>query len=169
MPGAKEDKPEAEASSEEPTAKRTKTADDDGDAGEQAATEQPPAKKEAEKFILDHFLLSMPEDFFAFWDFCRERNHANPLEALVPTLGLKLVGPFEAMAGKLQKAVKEGEVKEEEFLRHWRYFFDVPEFQTVLAGVGDDKENLLHIGYFRDDPGQAPVFVASNDPNESCR
>ena len=30
------------------------------------------------------------------------------------------------------------------------------------------KETDFHIGYFRDDPKEMPVFVASNDPAEGC-
>ena len=43
---------------------------------------------------------------------------------------------------------------------HWRYKHDVPEFQTILASV--DEKSSFHIGYFRDDPKQMPVFVASS-------
>ena len=43
---------------------------------------------------------------------------------------------------------------------HWRYKYDVPEFQTILASV--DEKSSFHIGYFRDDPKQMPVFVASS-------
>jgi hypothetical protein len=41
-----------------------------------------------------------------------------------------------------------------------RYYYDVPEFQTVLAS----RETDFHIGYFRDDPKAMPDFVGSNDP-----
>ena len=39
--------------------------------------------------------LFMPEDFYEFYEFCFNLNRNNPLEALVPTCGLKLVGPYE--------------------------------------------------------------------------
>ena len=51
-------------------------------------------------------------------------------------------------------------LSQNDLLCHWRYKYDVPEFQTILASV--DKDNSFHIGYFRDDPKQMPVFVASS-------
>ena len=51
-----------------------------------------------------------------------------------------------------------------DLLCHWRYKYDVPEFQTVLASA-DDK-NTFHIGYFRDDPKELPVFVAASGGNK---
>lgn len=46
-----------------------------------------------------------------------------------------------------------------EYLIHWRYYRDPPEFQTVLKG--DDKTGY-HIGYFRDSPSEMPVFLCNN-------
>lgn len=46
---------------------------------------------------------------------------------------------------------------------HWRYFYDPPEFQTVLSG-----EKGFHMGYWRDDPKESPVFVASNNADKDC-
>ena len=46
-----------------------------------------------------------------------------------------------------------------DLLCHWRYKYDPPEFQTLLASV--DDSSTFHIGYFRDDPKEMPVFVAS--------
>ena len=43
---------------------------------------------------------------------------------------------------------------------HWRYKYDPPEFQTVLAS--SEVTNTFHIGYFRDDPKEMPAFVASS-------
>ncbi len=49
---------------------------------------------------------------------------------------------------------------------NWRYYYDVPEFTTVLA----DPESEFHLGYFRDDPAEMPAFVASSDPSDGgCR
>ena len=39
--------------------------------------------------------LKMPEDFYEFYEFCFTLNRGAPLNALIPTCGLKLVGPFE--------------------------------------------------------------------------
>jgi hypothetical protein len=41
------------------------------------------------------------------------------------------------------------------------YFYDPPEFQTVLS-VKNSK-TLLHFGYFRDCPNEMPDFVAINE------
>ena len=46
-----------------------------------------------------------------------------------------------------------------DFLCHWRYKYDPPEYQTVLASTADDS--TFHIGYFRDDPKEMPAFLAS--------
>lgn len=46
-----------------------------------------------------------------------------------------------------------------EFLVHWRYFRDPPEFQTVLKG---NEKSGYHIGYFRDSPDEVPMFLCSN-------
>jgi hypothetical protein len=43
------------------------------------------------------FLVKMPPDFFAFWDFCLLINRANPREAILETTGLRLVGPFDLL------------------------------------------------------------------------
>lgn len=39
--------------------------------------------------------LSMPDDFYEFFEFCYTLNRSSPLEALAPTCGIQLVGPFE--------------------------------------------------------------------------
>ena len=39
--------------------------------------------------------MMMPEDFYEFFEFCCSLNRADPLNAIAPTCGLKLVGPFE--------------------------------------------------------------------------
>lgn len=104
------------------------------------------------------FLVKMPNDFFSFFDFCEFLNKENPKQAL-SAAGLYLVGPFDLFT---QDFVK---IDQTAALQHYRYFFDPPEFQTVLKC--DDK-NLLHYGYFRDNPKEEPVFVASNEANVDC-
>ena len=42
--------------------------------------------------------MEMPPDFYEFWKFVESVNRQNPLEALVPTCGLRLVGPFQVLA-----------------------------------------------------------------------
>ena len=51
-------------------------------------------------------------------------------------------------------------MSQNDLLCHWRFKYDVPEFQTILASV--DDASTFHMGYFRDDPKQMPVFVASS-------
>ncbi|ROT64435.1 hypothetical protein C7M84_017618 [Penaeus vannamei] len=103
--------------------------------------------------IEQKFLLDMPDDFFEFWDLCRELNQEKPEEAFAD-VGLMLVGPYDVLSGKLDKLQHR---KLSSYLCHWRYYFDPPEFMTVLAS----PENEYHIGYYRDDCFQFPVFVAS--------
>lgn len=64
------------------------------------------------------------------------------IDALDDTLDLKLVGPFEILAG----AHKASQNSEPNFHLHWRFFYDPPEFQTVLLGNQDTQH---HIGYYR--------------------
>lgn len=103
--------------------------------------------------IEQKFLLEMPDDFFDLWDCCSQLNKEKPEEALSKA-GLTLVGPYDVLTGKL-KALKTRRVSS--YVCHWRYYYDPPEFMTVIAG--DEKE--YHIGYFRDDPFLLPCFVAS--------
>lgn len=48
-------------------------------------------------------------------------------------------------------------------LCYYRYYYDPPEFQTVLVSTSG-----FHIGYWRDDPRDTPVFLASNNYNKDC-
>jgi hypothetical protein len=47
--------------------------------------------------------LKMPEDFYEFYEFCLTLNRGNPLDALVATCGLKLVGPFEFLLTPMER------------------------------------------------------------------
>lgn len=107
------------------------------------------------QFIKQKFLVEMPDDFYLFYEFCKSLNPKNPLQAF-GDVDLLLVGPFDVLADKFTNI--EGKTPEE-YLIHWRYYYDPPEFQTVLKG--DDKRGY-HIGYFRDSPEETPVFLASN-------
>lgn len=62
---------------------------------------------------------------------CSELNPDNPREALAPLLGYRLVGPFDALA--LKGVIDPNDKKA--FNLHYRYFYDPPEFQTVLVDV----------------------------------
>lgn len=63
-------------------------------------------------------------------------------DALVSSVGLTLVGPYDILAGKHKKANS----TDLDFNLHWRFFYDPPEFQTILVG---DSKTQYHMGYFR--------------------
>ncbi|XP_041041416.1 histone PARylation factor 1 isoform X2 [Carcharodon carcharias] len=117
--------------------------------------------EELRKEVQRRYKLPMPEDFYHFWEFCEKLNPGNPCEALKLSLGLRLVGPFDILAGK-PKGTKNPEPN---YLLHWRYFYDPPEFQTVIKG---DSETQHHLGYFRDTPEELPVFVGANMAKNGC-
>lgn len=64
------------------------------------------------------------------------------VDALHSTTGLRLVGPYDIMAGKFDNMDSDSV----NYHLHWRYFYDPPEFLTVLNG---DETLGFHIGYFR--------------------
>ena len=64
-------------------------------------------------------------------------------DALLSSLGLQLVGPYDVLAGKTKRQAHSGHPN---YLLHWRYYYDPPEFLTVVRG--DDKKQF-HIGYYR--------------------
>ncbi|OXB70125.1 UNVERIFIED_CONTAM: hypothetical protein H355_000006 [Colinus virginianus] len=88
------------------------------------------------------YQLRLPEDFYQFWKFCEELDPEKPSDALASSVGLTLVGPYDILAGKHKKA-KSTDVN---FSLHWRFFYDPPEFQTILVG---DSKTQYHMGYFR--------------------
>lgn len=99
------------------------------------------------------FLVEMPEDFFKFFECISDCGKS--VEDTLGSVNLMPIGPYELMLGKLPKLDNK-----ELYLTHWRFFYDPPEFQAVLK---KKKNSEYHIGYFRDEPEQKPVFVASND------
>lgn len=119
------------------------------------------ATEDHQKEISKLFLTEMPQDFYQFYDFCKENSKENPALAL-KIVDLKLVGPYDVLlGGKFSEIEDKGKI-----LTHWRYFYDLPEFQTILQG---NEKDGLHFGYWRDDPTKMPVFVARNDANVSCK
>ncbi|CAH0395967.1 unnamed protein product [Bemisia tabaci] len=112
------------------------------------------------EFIKKKFLVEMPEDFYSFWSFCESLNKKEPQNAL-KAFDLTLVGPFDVLSGAMRKCKN---MKPEDYLVHWRFYYDPPEFQTIIKG--DDKKQF-HLGYLRDDPKQPPAFVASNEAAEN--
>ena len=65
-------------------------------------------------------------------------------DAFWSKLGLQLVGPYDVLAGRTCKKNSRG--RRPCYLRHWRYYYDPPEFLTVLRG---DDASQFHMGYFR--------------------
>lgn len=61
--------------------------------------------------------------------------------ALLPALGLELVGPFHVLAGKLEG------VPWQKCVLHFRYFYDPPEMVTVARSTSGSGQ--FHLGYFR--------------------
>jgi hypothetical protein len=105
----------------------------------------------------------MPEDFYDFWEFAKSVNAKKPSEAFASSLGLRLVGPYDVLAGRTKNVV--GTNKQPNYLRHWRYYYDPPEFLTILRG---DDNKQFHLGYFRDHPKELPAFVAWNEATVNC-
>ncbi|XP_038610903.1 histone PARylation factor 1 [Tachyglossus aculeatus] len=112
--------------------------------------------------VENRYRLPMPEDFYHFWKFCEELNPDRPADALSISLGLQLVGPYDILAGKHKMLKKSTDLN---FNLHWRFFYDPPEFQTVIVG---DTKSQYHMGYFRDTPEDFPVCVAANEAKKSC-
>ncbi|KAI5702498.1 hypothetical protein M8J75_000765 [Diaphorina citri] len=106
--------------------------------------------------VKEKYLVHMPDEFFTFWKLCQKISPKCPINAF-KSLDLKLVGPFDIMNGQV--------VDDGLMVTHWRYFYDPPEFQTIIVSTGKDH---LHFGYFRDCPDEAPVFIASNS-NKDCK
>nr|XP_061791433.1 histone PARylation factor 1-like [Nerophis lumbriciformis] len=111
--------------------------------------------------MLQLYKMQMPEDLYHFWDLCKELCPDNPCGALKNTLGLQLVGPFDILAGAHQNCKNAAP----NFHLHWRYFYDPPEFQTILQG---SEESQHHIGYYRDNPDSVPSFVGENEAKKGC-
>lgn len=118
------------------------------------------------EFIRHKFLVEMPPDFYAFWKFL-EQLKANAkgeeiLMCLENQFHLLAVGPFEFLAGKFNKA----KIHEPgDYLRHWRFYYDPPEFQTVFVRKGTG----IHYGYWRDDPhDKETLLLARNDSTKGC-
>lgn len=80
------------------------------------------------EFINTKFLVKMPADFFEFWTFCENesKNNSKP-ENLFGKFGLSLVGPFDVLAKKFHKI---DPFEPGDYLRHWRFYYDPPEFQV---------------------------------------
>lgn len=112
--------------------------------------------------LKNKFKVQMPQDFFDFWEFCKDVNQKCPSDALLDTLGLQLGGPYDVLSGAFKKHKSPSEPC---YVLHWRYYYDPPEFQTVIRG---DTEIQHHLGYYRDDPKEMPAFVGLNTAKQEC-
>ncbi|XP_012279932.1 histone PARylation factor 1 [Orussus abietinus] len=121
---------------------------------------RPPAN--IHQFILEIFSVEMPEDFYKLYDLCSVMSPKKPLTAF-NMIGITLVGPYDVLSGKIDKSTA---CDKEKFFRHWRYYYDPPEFQTIMQVSGKDG---LHFGYWRDEPTGNPVFVAKNNGHVDCK
>ncbi|EAA15174.3 AGAP010317-PA [Anopheles gambiae str. PEST] len=118
---------------------------------------------EPKKFIKHKFLVLMPPCFEDLWQFCQVqalKTQIKPEETFLQ-FGLKLVGPYDVLAGKFDRA----KVHEPgDYLRHWRFFYDPPEFQTIIV----QQNSGVHYGYWRDSPDNTDGLVAWNDVKKGC-
>ncbi|XP_047517988.1 histone PARylation factor 1 [Pieris napi] len=99
------------------------------------------------------FQVEMPDDFFKFFECLNEESSS--VEHLMASVNLEMIGPFDLLLGKLPKLEDK-----DLYLVHWRFFYDVPEYQAILKKKGKSE---LHIGYYRDNPKEKPTFLAKND------
>ncbi|XP_078739908.1 histone PARylation factor 1 [Lampetra fluviatilis] len=107
--------------------------------------------------------LPAPRDLVPLWGLCLQLAPHSPLDAMAP-LGLHLVGPFEVLSGKHLGGALSGPPPQLLHL-HWRYWYDPPELQTVARG---DSDSQTHLGYYRDSPGELPVFVGESVASRGC-
>ncbi|XP_070336799.1 histone PARylation factor 1 isoform X2 [Odocoileus virginianus] len=114
------------------------------------------------KEVESHYRLPLPEDFYHFWRFCEGLDPERPADSLSASLGLRLVGPYDILAGKHKIKKKAAGLN---FNLHWRFYYDPPEFQTIIIG---DSKTQFHMGYFRDSPDELPVFVGTNEAKKNC-
>lgn len=78
-------------------------------------------------FIKDKFLVEMPSDFYLFWEFCEAETKNTKTECIFEKFGLMLVGPFDVLA---KKFINANLFEPAHYLRHWRFYYDPPEFQV---------------------------------------
>ena len=103
--------------------------DDEDEEEDDEETEDllPASPLDTKENIRQKLLMDMPEDFFAFWKFCKERNPSNPADALSPA-GLLLVGAFDILSGKLKDSNNR---KPSDYLCHYRSVFSNTEWELI--------------------------------------
>lgn len=103
------------------------------------------------------FHVKMPEDFFLFWEFAKTINHRKPCSAFSHAyLEWNLVGPYDVLSGLITDFHG---FSKENLLRHCRFYYDPPEFQTVIL---KKDSNITHYGYYRDEPSLDKPIVVMN-------
>lgn len=85
--------------------------------------------KDVSVFIKQKFLVDMPDDFYAFWEFCKiNTRKEEAVENVFKFVGIRLIGPFDVLSGKFDDARM---FEPGSYLRHCRYYYDPPEFQVT--------------------------------------
>ncbi len=73
--------------------------------------------------IYDEMRVIIFENFYVFFV---SKYDVNLFPDALEPIDLKLVGPFDVLSG----SVNEETVDSDAALRHWRYYYDPPEFQV---------------------------------------
>ncbi|XP_046851818.1 histone PARylation factor 1-like [Xenia sp. Carnegie-2017] len=143
----------------EPLSKKRKVTTSPENDGKESYTQE----NSKHDFIKEKFGINMPQDFYDLWELCKEWNPHKPQVVhfrCTQGVNLELVGPYDVLMDRKFKTRDENEG----LCLHYRYFYDPPEFVTVLKG---DDSLGFHIGYYCDHPGDKPVLLASNEAKKS--
>ncbi|CAF0711664.1 unnamed protein product [Brachionus calyciflorus] len=108
------------------------------------------------KLVTETNRMEMPEDFYEFFEFCKSINNSDPKNAL-KDIDIELTGIYDLIINGYKL----------NYSTHARYFYDPPEFQTILKVKKSPTH--LHFGYYRDDPSELPNFVGINEPKLDCK
>jgi hypothetical protein len=100
--------------------------------------------------------FDFPDDLHRVWDLARRVRPLEPLHAFEETLHLRLVGPFDVLAGRFDRHTPRYPISQ-----HWRCPQDPPELFTVFAGSSG-----LHWGYWIDVPGESIPCVVAVYPDQ---
>ena len=117
------------------------------------------AELNGEKLLSHLYQMEFPKDLYEFWKFCSNLNPKNPrgdppvissfpltfilhLDAFKNLLNLELVGPFEILDNALKTCKTLPNIH-----LHYRYYYDTPEFMTVIRTL--DTHSQFHLGYYR--------------------
>jgi hypothetical protein len=94
---------------------------------------------DAAQLILEIFLVSMPKDFYQFYEFCKELKPNDPSTAF-KIVDIKLVGPYDILNGTITKNTPD----KINLLTHWRYYYDPPEFQVIQKNLVICEEDNIY-------------------------